>query len=114
MSTLGSYKTPAPFKDEDKWLKFFTKRMLAYLSCGAFIAFQCFMFFHGLGLSVIGLILAILSIMFAGVLLLTMPADKYLFGGGKKIDVLLYRIIRKRFFKKHRVIYVKNYSRESL
>ena len=28
MASLGTYKVPAPLKDEDKWFKFFTKTQL--------------------------------------------------------------------------------------
>lgn len=109
---LGSYKVPTPFKDEDKWLRFFTKRALCYLAVAVFLGVTQFLFFKTLHLTVIGMAIFILLIMAAIALGFgTMMSDWYLFGGGERLDVLCVRMLNKHR-KKNRRLYIKNYNEE--
>ena len=110
MDRIGSYKVPAKFKDEDKWFKFFTKTQLAVVLIALVVGIQQLMFFISVDLLVIGIVLLILILLVTGVCtFISMPQDKYLMGGGKKLGVILLLLIRKKL-KPYRVIFVKNYK----
>lgn len=106
---LGTYKIPRPFKDEDKWFKL-TKKQWLFVGIGLSIAYLAFRVFTMIHLQVLAYVVAVLSI---GVCFMIgtfkMPGDKYIIGGGTKLDVLAKRVIIKRF-KKYKVLYIKNYG----
>ena len=110
MASLGTYKVPAALKDEDKWFKFFTKAQLICIAVAVVLGVGILVFFSRLGLVAIGLALCLIVIIAVGVcVMIRIPADKYLMGGGEYIVVILFRLIRKRL-PKNRVIYIKNYD----
>lgn len=110
MASLGTYKVPAPLKDEDKWFKFFTKTQLICVAGSVVLGVSILVFFARIGLVPIGLALCLLEIASVGAcVMIRMPADKYLMGGGEYIIVILFRLIRKKL-PKNRVIYIKNYD----
>lgn len=109
---LGSYKTPAPFKDEDKWFRFFTKRALVYVLVALFIGGIQILFFQKLHLTLIGMTIFVLLLACAIVLGFgKMPPEKYLFGGGERFEALVIRLFIKRR-KKNRCLYLKNYGED--
>lgn len=114
MSSLGKYKIPTPFKDEDKWLKYFTKKQLMYIGFGLMICLPLLKL-TWTAPSLLKIPVMVFCIIVMGTALIigmaTMPDDKYLWGGGTKLDKLLFRIIRKRL-KSNKVLYVKNYKEE--
>ncbi len=106
---IGTYKIPRPFKDEDKWF-YLTKKQWLFVAFGggiAFVAFKIFTFIH---LDVVAYVVAIISL---GSCFITatfdMPDDKYIIGGGTRLDILAKRLLIKRL-KKYKRIYVKNYG----
>lgn len=110
---LGSYRVPAPFKDEDKWLRYFTKKSLCYMIVALFIGAGQFMFFKSIHMTLIGMTLFTVIMIGSAVLAFgVMPADKYLFGGGENVDTLLVRLIHKNR-KKNKRVYVKNYGEDN-
>jgi hypothetical protein len=109
---LGSYKIPKEFKDEDKWFKFFTKRQLIYAAAIIFIDVNVVKFTHLFHLEVLGIIVAILvTLILGGMAFITMPADKYLIGGGMSLESLILRLFLK-YQPSNKKIYVKNYEKE--
>lgn len=106
---LGTYKIPRPIKDEDKWFKL-TKKQWLYLGVGIAIAYVAFKIFTLIHIDLIAYVVAVIAI---GVCFMIgtfkMPDDKYIIGGGTKLDTLAKRLILKRF-KKYKVLYVKNYG----
>lgn len=112
MAVSGSYKVPAPLKDEDKWFKFFTKSQLLSIGVAVLIGFQILVFFGKHGLVPVGLAICLLIVIGVGVcVMVRIPPDKYLIGGGEYIAVILFRIIRKKL-PKNKVLYIKNYNDE--
>lgn len=105
---LGKARIPDEFKDEDKWLRFFSKRQVivtvAFLVVGIILS----IIFFQIGIPFIGLSIIVLFT-FVGFAIVTfkVPDSKYLFCGGSYLYVLLARIIRKRL-PWNRKLYVKN------
>jgi len=104
---IGSYQTPTQLKDEDTYLRFFTKRELIQLIIVAvpsilivragFMATSC-------RLICIFLSFCLAFILTGGMLLamkLKMPDRMYLLGSGVPFDYFLIRVIRKAIKKKH-------------
>lgn len=109
MAQLGTYRKLSPFKDEDKYGPF-TKIQIAYGVIAVFLIVIEFSFFWSFYFPMAGFIVGFVIVAVAVVLNLKMPNDKYLMGGGTRIDVLLLRLITKRLFK--RKLYVKNYDKK--
>lgn len=112
MDRIGRYKIPRPFRDEDIWFRFFTKKQLLVIGAAALISLQLviwafkrsnILLFFALVLGII--LIAVVSI----IVKFDMPTDKYLWGGGTSLEKLLLRIIRKKL-KSNRVLYVKFYQ----
>lgn len=110
----GKYKVPKPIQDEDKWMKFFTKKQLLALVVAAIVGFGIIRLTYCIHLVMIGVILTILLIV-ATLLatMATMPNEKYLFGGGCPIWQIGYRIIRRKLFPSNKVIYTSTQEDES-
>ena len=114
MTDYSVHSVPEPFQDEDKWFKL-TKRQILIIIPAALLVF----FFVAMSIKwhilVIGIILATLVVILDVLILLyEVPQDKYLFGSGIRIEVLLFRLIKKElpyhrtFFPNNKVIYTKN------
>lgn len=105
----GDHKVPEPFKDEDKYVGL-TKRQICFVLpvivlCGG-IVIQAFKW----KILPIGIILAVvIAIVTLFVMLADVPDDKYLFGSGLKMEVIIFRILKKKL-PKNRVIYSKFYN----
>lgn len=109
---LGTYKIPDEFKDEDKYFRFFTKKQLLALIIAVVIGVTLLVFFSKLGLTPVGLVFMLLIVLSIGVcVMIPIPEDRYLIGGGEKIYVIVLRILLKRL-PKNRVIYIKNYKKK--
>lgn len=109
--TLGSYKVHDEIQNEDKWLKgIFTLPQLAAVGSAALIGIAVGIFFFGIGLERLGMGLGLAIFIGTTVcVMLPMPADKYLFGGGELIGALAIRLLVKKLFKKK--LYISNYKR---
>lgn len=109
---IGKYKVPRELQDEDRWLKFFTKRQLAILIVALLIDFGVITVFYRLHLVVVGVVLAILIFVFAlAIIYLKMPRSRHTHGGGLGFDTIVTRII-KRKRSKNRVVFTACYDYE--
>lgn len=101
----SEHKTPTPFQDEDKWFRL-TKRQIAFLLVAGALSIAVCNLCHVLHVLPLGIIL---STVFVSVALsfgfLKIPEEKYLFGGGKKIEVIVFCLLVK---KMKGVIYTRN------
>lgn len=111
MDRIGRYKIPRPFKDEDIWFRFFTKKQLMFIGGAALISLQLVVwaFKRSNFLLFLALVFGIILVALVSIIVkFDMPADKYLWGGGTSLETLLRRIIRKKL-KANRIVYVKFY-----
>ncbi|MCI7189857.1 MAG: PrgI family protein [Lachnospiraceae bacterium] len=112
MDRIGRYKIPRPFKDEDIWFRFFTKKQLLFIGGAALISLQLVVwaFKRSNFLLFLALVFGIILVALVSIIVkFDMPADKYLWGGGTSLETLLRRIIRKKL-KANRIVYVKFYQ----
>lgn len=110
MARAGKYKIPKPFKDEDIWLRWFTKEQLLYIAVAALLSAGVIYLFYMIRLTLIGATIAVI-LMFAGFAIprFNMPDDKYLLGGGMPLKVVIGRIIVKKFVEKKK-LYVTDFN----
>lgn len=107
----GTYKIPKPFKDEDKWFKL-TKKQILYLTAGGFLAVGAIKVFSMMHIAIIGWVVGISILLFAILLSsVAMPLDKYIIGGGIRLEILAVRVITKKTSRR-RNLYIKNYERQ--
>lgn len=114
MAQIGRYKIPRPFKDEDRWFKFFTKDQLLWIGLALIISFRLvtWVMYSSkvvLFITLVGCVVFVIAT--AVIAMCSMPTDKYLWGGGIPLKKLVVRLIRKRL-KANRQLYVKNYNAE--
>jgi len=103
----GEYNVPTPLKDEDKYLHM-TKRQLIYAVLALLLAWGLISLFSSIGLFPLGLALGFIGIIIIFIIaFMVMPADKYLLGGGQKVETILLRLLIKTG---KRIIFVKNYE----
>ena len=101
MAAVGKYKIPKPYKDQDLWFKWFTKKQVLYLIVAAVISAGILYFTQKIHLLLIGLVLTVILFVFAFVIpRFKMPEDKYLLGGGIELEELALRLILKIVRKK--------------
>lgn len=106
-----TYNVPSEFSDEDKWLKYFSKRDLGILIATGFLTvilykITGYLFRNPLIGAIIGLLIMAVCV---GISMIKLPDTLYLSGGGQSIlIVLLKRLIR----KKNKIIYVRGYDEE--
>lgn len=106
---LGTYKIPRPFKDEDKWFGL-TKKQWLFIGIGVGIACLAFKIFTVIHMEILAYIVAVIAIGVCFIIgTFKMPDDKYIIGGGTKLDVLAKRLLVKSL-KKYKVLYIKNYG----
>lgn len=111
MAKLGVYKKPPQLQDEDKYGPF-TKTQIVYIVVTLLLCAGIFLFSKMFYLEIVGMAIDMLLIEIAFLMNCKMPSEKYLFGGGIKIETLLLRIVKKKL-KKYKVIFVKNYKKEN-
>ena len=103
----GTYRVPREFKDEDKWFRFFTKSQLFIVGIGVGICAILFFVFSLIGLFIPALILSVIVLTISGLLaFLPMPNNKYMYGGGYPIYVIVKRLVNKLFISK-KIVYTK-------
>lgn len=106
MARPGRYKTMREMKDEDKWFRFFTKEQLLYLAIFGSIAVGIAFLFHMVGLTLIGMVFAVMLIALGLILpRFNVPEDKYILGGGMPLKVIVKRILLKQL-PKNKVLYI--------
>lgn len=108
---LGDYAVMHELKDEDKWLKYFTKKQLLYYGVAILIGIGEILLLYKISLVVVGVELLIINLIVAFLIQQKMPQDKYLWGGGTLIQELLLRVIKKNLPGK-RNLYTKFYDDE--
>lgn len=107
---MGTFKNFQGFNDEDKYLKL-TKRQWVIILLGVFIAIPIIRITYATNIVAVGIFLSIMiGLSFTAVALIPLPIDKYLWGGGNRMEVILLRVFIRKFIK--REVYVKNYETE--
>lgn len=107
---LGKYRIMKPLKDEDRWLKFFTKKQFGFLIPAGVLSFVLYKVFTGMELRPVGIMSATLIMMTAlFVSMYQIPNNRYMISGGRPVYVVLFRLLRKSM-KKNKVVYTKNYE----
>ena len=108
---LGKYEVHEDIQNEDKWLKFFTLPQLGVIALAVVVGVSCIFFFSKIGLAAVGIFFCILLVLAAFVcVMIPMPEDKYLFGGGELIGVLAVRLVLKKTPLKKK-LYICNYKK---
>lgn len=111
---LGTYRVPREFKDEDRWFRFFTKTQLLIVGIGLAISVILFLIMSPFHMVIPALIISVIVLTICGLLaFLPMPTNKYLYGGGYPIYVIVLRLYRKVFVAK-KVVYTKNIPEEEV
>lgn len=106
----GEHEVPRPLQDEDRWLKL-TKRQWIIALPAIVLIFFIVKISIKWNLLAIGIVLSVIILMLAIVLaFFELPAEKYLFGTGVKMERLAMRLAKKKFSKKSKKIYTKNYD----
>lgn len=104
---LGTYKVHDEIQNEEKWLKLFSLPQLTAVAVAAVIGIGFIAFFSSIELLPVGVFFFIAIVLMVGMgVMIPMPKDWYLFGGGELIGVLALRILIKLLFKK--VLYISN------
>ena len=101
------HEIPSEFTDEDKWLKYFSKKSVFVLCITGMIAFLFYQFTSLFGIPLLGIIIGG-CVMAIGVAPTMLPRSEmeYLKGGGQTWDLIFLKwLIR----KSKKVIYVKGY-----
>jgi len=95
MQGYGDHKVTDPFKDEDKWL-WLTKRQLFMLVPVVLLCWGIIKQTFQWGILPVGIIISVLLLIMVGVIMLVkVPPEKYLFGSGVHLEVILMRRIKK-------------------
>lgn len=115
MATVGKYKIPKPYKDQDIWFRWFTKKQVFYLIVAAVISMGVLYVTYTIHLLLIGLVLVVILVALALVIpRFKMPEDKYLIGGGMELETLSLRIIKKMIRKKKLYIRMNEHRENTL
>ena len=113
MANYGKYEVPDEFQDEDKWF-LLTKRQWLIIAPPAALTVFASMLVLGFGLTFlfpIVLIFGVLLVLAAFVVAFkNVPDTWYLYGGGMRIERVLFRMLRKKFGK--HVVYTKHFDDE--
>lgn len=118
MADYGKHEVPDEFQDEDKWF-LLTKRQWVVLApsvvttiflIGTLIKahLAATILFPIVLTGCILFILASLVVAFFDV-----PDNWYLYGGGMKIERVLFRVLRKKIDRRSKVVYTKHYDNGS-
>lgn len=108
---LGKYEVHEDIQNEDKWLKFFTLPQLGAIALAIVAGIGIIVVFSKIGLVAVGIFLCILIVLAVVVcVMIPMPEDRYLFGGGELIGVLAIRLILKKTPLKKK-LYISNYKK---
>lgn len=109
---VGEYEWPEEFKDEDKWV-YLTKRQWLIVGIGVFIDFLWIGLFILLKLTFLLPVVFIPAVVILAaafvIAVFPVPDNWYLYGSGLNIEVVLFRLLKKKR-KKEKVIYTKHYD----
>ena len=101
------HTVPAPLRDEDKWWKL-TKRQWIIILPSVLLALGICALMKALHMLPIGIAIAVLIVMGAGVVArMELPEEKYLYGSGVKLETLIIRIVWRKT-PGNKKIYTKN------
>lgn len=108
---FGTFKTFGQMKDEDKYLRFFTKRNIIWSFIGIVIDCGILQIAKATGTVTFGIVLsAVVFVFFAGISFVKMPVSRYMSGGGLFLTTILMKLLMRRFGS-NRALYTK-YHRE--
>ena len=119
---LGEYRPPNQINtDEDKYgygRITFTKIQILYALVGFGVGFLIFSLLNKTHLAlfqILGIVIIIILTL-AGIAIggLTLPNSKYLAGGGLRIDLYIFRKLKKKLMKQKHVVYCRNIDRDKL
>lgn len=103
----GDHNVPSPLRDEDRWYKL-TKRQWAILLPAALVALGIGFLMYKIHLLPVGIAIGVLLVVGAGfVAFMELPDDKFMYGTGVKLEILLFRIIYRKL-PGNKKIYTKN------
>jgi len=106
MAQLGQYKIPRELKDEDLWLKIFKKKQLVIAIFIFALDWNIVTLSNKLHLTVVGVTLAVLITLIAGIIIFgVMPKKKHLYGGGLEMEKIAIRLFIRKVLKSSRRIY---------
>lgn len=109
---FGTYKTFGQIKDEDKYLRFFTKRNIIWTAIGLSISVGVMFLSKAMNASKVGAVVSfIIVVSFAAISFVRIPTDKYLSGGGLFLTTLLQRYFMRRIGK-NKVLYCKYHRKD--
>lgn len=100
-----THAIPSEFSDEDKWFKYFTKKMLAFILPGVVLTFLLFKLLSPYGQGIAGVVIGLtITAVLGAISAIPMPESEYIKGGGLTLDILIAR----RYIRlKEAVIYAK-------
>ena len=105
-------EVPQPLQDEDKWFGL-TKRQLLIVLLGILLTASVILFFALLSVYLIGVVFGVLilgiSIFIAAY---EVEPEKYIYGCGLHLEIILLRLLKKRLFKRNRRVYTRHYNDE--
>lgn len=102
---MGTYEVPRQFNNEDRYLKYFTKKGIAALVIGFVMTVMLYIFFNILKLGVIGIVLGVIFTAIGVFLCMyKIPESNFKSGAGQDLFTVL---IRRYYRYKNKVIYTK-------
>lgn len=103
----ADHNVPSPLKDEDKWYKL-TKRQWAIMGPAVLIALLVGFIMYKIHLLPVGIAFGVLLVVGAWFIAFTeLPDDKFMYGTGVKLEMILFRIIYRKL-PWNKKIYTKN------
>ncbi len=101
------HNVPSPLRDEDKWYKL-TKRQWAIMLPAVLVALGMGVFLHKLHLTPVAIAFGVIVVVGAGFMaFMELPKEKFMYGTGVKLEMILFRIIYRKL-PKNKKIYTKN------
>ena len=110
--SYGVHGVPDPFEDEDKWF-FLTKRQWLILLPPVTLLVLSIVGMLAIGLAIllpfVIIVLVMVCIGAAIIAFFDMPQNWYIFGGGQRIEKILFRLLKKTR-KSSKKIYTKHFD----
>lgn len=104
MQGIGTYETPRQFGGENRYLKFWDERGVVYLVIGGLLGLALFKALPWVP-DVKRIAIALIPIVILGLIgVLRIPQESVLYGGGMRIDQVMFNIVKTKFFSP---VYVK-------
>ena len=100
MASADTHNVPEKMQDEEKWF-YLSKRELLIVIPALLLCYLVGVTTFKLGILPVGIILITMIAVFAGFIILAkIPPEKYLYGCGLKVEVIVLRMILKKLFHK--------------